>query len=218
MRKFNFLNIIVLFLMMNVFYTVHAETKIHSALLSLRPISSSTYEASKDKSFRFGFNGNKFFPVGFSKKGLFAYIVENSPASPSLIVSNLVNDEQVAIQNVNDKEDTAQASKMLFDLEIEDFEEKKLIHFPAVIDDDEYSVIVENSILMLNSKLKGQKRISDLDSLQSFYLDYKKNDLLIEGFLKSPFEKRIVVILSGLYSGFEGEVDLLYFIVGAHLE
>ncbi len=204
--------------MMNLFNALYAETKIHSSFPYLQPISSLTYEASKDKSFGFGFNGNKFFPVGFSKNGLFAYIVENSLASPSLVVSNLVSDEQVAIQQLDDKTDTTQASKLLFDLKIKDFEEKKLIRFPAIVDDDEYSVFVKDAKLILNSKLKGQKEISNLDSLQGFYLDYKKNDLLIEGFLRSPFEKRIVIILSGLYSGFEGEVDILYFTVGAHLE
>jgi hypothetical protein len=216
--KNNFLKIIALFLMTHLFDAVYAESKIHSSLLSLQPIPSLTYEESKDKSFGFGFNCNKFFPVGFSKNGLFAYIVENSLASPSLVVTNLISDEQVAIQQFNDKTDTTQASKALFYLKIQDFKEKKLIRFPAVIDDDEYSVLIEGSNLILNSKLKGQKEISNLDSLQGFYLDYKKNDLLIEGFFRSPFEKRIVIILSGLYSGFEGEVDLLYFTVGAYLE
>ena len=204
--------------MTHLFDSVYAESKIHSSLLSLQPISSLTYEESKDKSFGFGFNGNRFFPVGFSKNGLFAYIVENSLASPSLIISNLVNDKQVATQQLYDKIDTTQASKLLFDLKIQDFEEKKLIRFPAVIDNDEYRALVEGSKLILNSKLKGRKEVSNLDSLQGFYLDYKKNDLLIEGFFRSPFEKRIVIILSGLYSGFEGEVDLLYFTVGAYLE
>lgn len=200
------------------FDAVYAEGKIHSSLLSLQPISSLTYEASKDKSFGFAFNDNRFFPVGFSKNGLFAYIVENSLASPSLIVSNLISDEQVAIQQLADKTDTTQASRLLSDFKIHYFGKKKLIRFPAVIDNDEYSVFVKESNLILNSKLKGRKEISNLDSLQGFYLDYKKNDLLVEGFLRSPFEKRIVIILSGLYSGFEGELDLLYFTVGADLE
>jgi hypothetical protein len=122
--KNNFLKIIALFLMTHLFDSVYAESKIHSSLLSLQPISSLTYEESKDKSFGFGFNGNRFFPVGFSKNGLFAYIVENSLASPSLVVSNLVSDEQVAIQQLDDKTHTTQASKLLFDLKIQDFEEK----------------------------------------------------------------------------------------------
>jgi hypothetical protein len=122
--KNNFLKIIALFLMTHLFDAVYAESEIHSSLLSLQPISSLTYEESKDKSFGFGFNGNRFFPVGFSKNGLFAYIVENSLVSPSLVVSNLVSDEQVAIQQLDDKTHTTQASKLLFDLKIQDFEEK----------------------------------------------------------------------------------------------
>jgi hypothetical protein len=214
--------IIPLFFIIGSLAKVYAKTSIHPALLSSKYIHSLTSEAAKGKSYPAGLNNNKFFPIGFSEKGLFAYILDYSDGGcgycPYLVVLNLVNDEQIVRQFFEGKIDTTQASKILFDWEIQDFDEKNLTRFPAVIGEDQFDVHVECSNLILSSKLRGRKQVSNLDSLQGFYLDYKKNDLLIEGFLKSPLEKRIVIILSGLYYGFEGEVDLFYFTVGAHLE
>jgi hypothetical protein len=201
---------------------IQADTEIHPALESLQPISSRTAESAQGQVYPFGLNENPLLPVGFSPEGLFAYVLDYANGGcgycPQVVVTNLLNDEEVAEQLYVGEFDKAQASALLFGWGIQDLADKKMRLFPAEINGDHYQSWIRDGKLWLSSRRRGQKQVADLGTLQDTLVARKRSDILIEGFLVSPFEERIVILLSGLYLGFEGETDLHYFTVGAHLD
>jgi hypothetical protein len=105
-----------------------------------------------------------------------------------------------------------------------------LLLFPAAYEGDQLTVdlktketggeqiygVISNAVLQLNSKRKGRKTV--------FEQTYKPDegsplDMKVLGYLKSPFEPRVAVVLTEVWRGYEGPPHTTHVtIVGASLD
>jgi len=186
---------------------------------------------------------DKFFPIGWSKDGKFAYVIEPADEAAGLyffeiIIQNIISDkiEWQWKPLENEKGSVTQMwtdNYKLFQKKLNDYgiiqNEFKLEKPNFKHNDVDYNVILESETavnedygfdvmigakIFLKSKQLGSKQV----------YDYKEKDYsltlaqIIAGVLISPHEDRIVVILKKERSGYEGPPNVIFYtITGGNL-
>lgn len=198
----------------------------HPALSGLTPMPSRTSEHARQQTSGQGyFNDNVLYPLGFNVSGEFAYIVAHKDGGcgycPNAVLFDPVTDRALERRHF-EQEGRQLGASALTDIYQEwmlpPTDTIVLQRFPADIAGDRLEAYIEDDALWIHSGEQGRKKIADFSHLRQPMLWQENTELVIEGFYLSPVEARIVVIVSGLFRGFEGETDIRYYPVGAHLK
>lgn len=197
----------------------------HPALSTLAPMHSKTADVANGLELPLGYNDNRFYPIGFSPIGKFAYAVGAVDGGcgycPVVKLFDPVNDrtlEQMHFEQEGNHLDTLSLKAIMEQWQITRDEKVSLRAFPLEVGSDRLSAYLMGEELWLRSERHGVKRVADFSTLRHPMLWLEDSRLQIEGFYLSPVEQRMVIIISVLTRGFEGETDLSYYLVGAHLE
>ena len=189
-----------------------------------------------------GTNFPEFRPIGWSKNGYFVYqiilseggfgVYENSiniisAKTDQILASISLIDEETHDGSGNENgwlENKKEINRMLSEYKIDDrreieFYSKNTIEdfsvslkkIYAVCDDAEYGEKNVDFEIVVRNKNFGKKIVSS-GSLECMW------SVNIEGYIISPFEDRILIILSSLYRGFEGEEDYYIDFIGCSLD
>ncbi len=181
---------------------------------------------------------DKFYPLGWSRDGNFAYLIE--PADEGLgsymvgiIIVNLVSDEVLWSWFTEPSVDEELYREDIWKKHYDEFKEK-LNKYDIVqvrnirLEDTYFSIDQTDYILRLETKTKKDKDLNiDLVNQSDVYIKspqmgeklittikYEPSFILsqqIAGCLVSPFEDRIVVILKNERWGYEGPPDVVEF-------
>lgn len=196
----------------------------------------------------------RFYPIGWSRNGKFAYYVEPGDEAcgcyfAKLVIKDLRTDAVLwqFDYDSSDLQDTLKSrtpeslaalwryKRELFNSKLREYDIKAqgpfaLLSFPANYEGDQLTAdlktketgqdqaygIIDNAVLQLSSKRKGKKTI--------FEKTYKENDpmpldIKVLGYLKSPFEPRIAVVMVEVWRGYEGPPHTTHTsIVGATMD
>lgn len=196
----------------------------------------------------------RFYPVGWSKDGKFAYYLEPGDEAcgcyfAKLIIKDLKTDAVLwqFDYDSSDLQDTMKArtpeslaalwrfKRDLFNSKLREHNIKAqgafaLQSFPLNYEGDQLTTdlktketgqdqaygIISNAVLQLSSKRKGKKTI--------FEKTYKADeslplDMKVLGYLKSPFEPRVAVVLVEVWRGYEGPPHITHTnIIGSSLD
>jgi hypothetical protein len=81
--------------------------------------------------------------------------------------------------------------------------------------EDQSYGIISNAVLQLTSKRKGKKTIFE----KAYKTDEMPLDLKVLGYLKSPFEPRVAVVLIDVWRGYEGPPHVTHMtVIGSSLD
>ena len=193
---------------------------------------------------------DKLFPIGFSKEGLFAYIVEPADEAcgcyfMNFIITNLKTDNVVwefkyegSLEDYLEEQENMKSiwkkNKLLFEEKLNTFgiiQQKsiKLEKFPVHYSGNGYKatlnsykkekedwgieVVVQNQIWLTSSRSGKKMVFNEAFSTDNFILSAN-----ISGFIKSPYEDRIAIMLKQERRGWEGPPNVISFqFIGAHL-
>lgn len=200
---------------------------LHPSLRTLQEIVPTIEQSAEGKAFT---GTVRFVPLGFSPAGKFAYIIagwdDACGSCPHFDIIDLTNDEIVERRVWEDRrveqiieEDGAYLTTALYANDISALEKKELRKFPLEIGREEFTVSVEGtrevgkSSICMHSSVKGSKIIGYVMSEENVVRTVDQ----IEGYLLSPHEKRIVVVMSGTVSGFEFAYLQSFYLFGSHL-
>jgi hypothetical protein len=181
---------------------------------------------------------SRFFPVGFSKDGKFAYadMIPGGGRSNlvcrfsimDLIEDRVLYEVESEAEDVNDFSDFWRANYGSIKKKMNEYgiiENKPVLSlFPCKNGKDQIKLIVEKKSTEKDPWERdiGELRIIAVSSILGKKTIYRKEnsyiDVTIEGYIRSPYEDRILVIVSQLRSGWEGPPDELYLLIaGCHL-
>ena len=170
--------------------------------------------------FKKGDSKSQLFPIGFSKKSHFAYIIYKyhlglDGGLYKFTILDLVKDIEVESYTFLDKN----KKKILSDIKKYAIIKKKNIkvhRFPLKWKRDVYKAFAEgkenNCIVTLYSKKRGEKTISAFDCNYS----YAGKEPSIFGYIKSPYENRIIVVVN-YWDRWEMSTSESFKLVGSHL-
>ncbi len=188
----------------------------------------------------------KFYPIGWSKDGMFAYVIEPADEAAGLyffklIIQNMISDKEVYRWEPEEDPEKGSVRQMWKDYNMT-FAEKlneykiipqkdfKLLGTEFNTEDGRFKVTIENKMetdpdfgfevvkttnIYLKSSELGTKRIDS----------YTENDYnlclgrIVQGVIKSPYEKRVAVLVKEELRGYEGPPNVVKTkLVGADLE
>jgi hypothetical protein len=179
----------------------------------------------------------KYYPIGWSKDGKYSYIDITSGGGRaeyiySFVITSLIDDKILfSIESEGEgndsfddfwKKNIAVIKNKLNEFKIISPDKFNLSQFPITFDGDKISCLIEkkitgtddmerdigNSTVIVESVKYGKKIILKKDDLS----------ILVTGYLKSPFENRIIVLFSSISPGWEGPPDEIRIIsTGCHL-
>jgi hypothetical protein len=188
----------------------------------------------------------KFYPIGWSKDGKFAYVIEPADEAAGLYffklkVQNMISDKDVYTWEPEDDPETGSVKQMWKDNQMTfatNLNEHKIIPQSDIkllgtefsTEDGKFKVTIENTMetdpdfgfevvkttnIYIKSAELGTKKI----------YSYTENDYnqclgrIVQGVIKSPYEKRIAVLVKEELRGYEGPPNVVKeFLVGADLE
>jgi hypothetical protein len=188
----------------------------------------------------------KFYPIGWSKNGLFAYVIEPADEAAGqyffkLVIKNMISDKEVYVWEPDDELENGSVKQMWKDYNMT-FAEKlneykiipqkdiKLLGTEFTTDNGKYKVTIENKmetdpdygfevVKTTNIHIKSQ----ELGSKQIY--SYTEKDFnpclgrIVQGVIKSPYENRVAVFVREELRGYEGPPNVIQqFLVGADLE
>lgn len=188
----------------------------------------------------------KFYPIGWSKDGKFAYVIEPADEAAGLyffklIIQNMINDKEVYRWEPDEDPETGSVKQMWKDYQmtfaaalnehkIIPQNDIKLLGTEFNTEDGKYKVTIENQMetdpdfgfevvkttnIDIKSSELGTKRIYS-------YTEKNYNQCLgriVQGVIKSPYEKRVAVLVKEELRGYEGPPNVVReFLVGADLE
>ncbi len=188
---------------------------------------------------------SKFYPIGWSKDGNFAYISlfddygdACNCISVKFIIMNTLTDEILWEHNTSPEDYVSytpfkiiwEDNIAIFSKKLREFniiqEELECFYFPIhfngdtldydikrLITDREQGIKeIKNITLSIKSKIKGEKVIYKAEDVWAM-------DVWVSEYLKSPYENRIVIILTKHCRGWEGPpLTMSFNIIGCHLE
>lgn len=188
----------------------------------------------------------KFYPIGWSKDGHFAYVVEPPDEAAGLyffklVVRNMISDKDVYVWEPEEELESGSVKEIwkqyntTFAAKLNEYKiipqnDIKLLGSEFQQDDIKYKVIIENKmetdpdfgfevVKTTNISIKSP----ELGSKQIF--SYTENDYntclsrMIQGVIKSPYENRIAVFVRAEDRGYEGPPNVIKsFLVGSDLE
>jgi hypothetical protein len=188
----------------------------------------------------------KFYPIGWSKDGNFAYVIEPADEAAGLYffklkVQNMISDKDVYSWEPDEDPETGSIKQMwkdnqmtfaakLNELKIIPQNDIKLLGTEFSTEEGKFKVTIENTMetdpdfgfevvkstnIYIKSAELGTKRIYS-------YTEKDYNQCLgriVQGVIKSPYEKRIAVLVKEELRGYEGPPNVVReFLVGADLE
>jgi len=188
---------------------------------------------------------DKFYPVGWSQDGKFAYIVE--PADEAcgcyffdLYIKDMISDKTIWVWNYNDEGKGDNLDKVWtknYTIFAAQFKTNKIIQQASFrfnkptfsYSGNQYDIIMELKLkkdtdfgfdvmkemkINVKSKQLGTKNIYSYKEME--YAMVLHADVV--GYIKSPYEDRIVVIHTEERRGYEGPPNVVYFkLTGCHL-
>lgn len=188
----------------------------------------------------------KFYPIGWSKDGHFAYVVEPPDEAAGLyffklVIRNMISDKDVYVWEPEDELESGSVKEiwkeynMTFAAKLNEYKiipqnDIKLLGTEFQQDGNKYKVIIENKmetdpdfgfevVKTTNISIKSP----ELGSKQIY--SYTENDYniclsrMIQGVIKSPYENRIAVFVRAEERGYEGPPNVIKsFLVGSDLE
>lgn len=188
----------------------------------------------------------KFYPIGWSKDGKFAFYLEPADEACGCYFAELIiqdmrtdkilwqrsyNSEENAEETLKDywKKNQKEFSRKLarygikaenqFELLSSSIEYQKDILTPEFEDNtslDEEGAVKGNVSLRLNSKDKGKKTLYEKTYSEKDYDSFRGAE--ISGILRSPFEPRAAIIIVETHRGYEGPPNITRIrIVGTNL-
>jgi hypothetical protein len=177
------------------------------------------------------FNADEIYPIGFSPRGLFAYVRRRSDSMQemeTLTIMNLVSDERVAYLGMygEELEPTSEpdVASVLRGHGISPSTDIRLAPFPLEIDGERYTATVADAggasgpgrsyAVYLESSRRGRKQIGSV--LVRDLSDHPR-ERVVRGYFRSPHEPRVVVAVSGPSYGGETGFDCNVHLFGAHL-
>ncbi|MBQ9214205.1 MAG: hypothetical protein IJ150_09750 [Bacteroidales bacterium] len=188
----------------------------------------------------------KFYPIGWSKNGLFAYIVEPVDEAAGqyffkFVIRNMINDKDVWTWKPEDESETGSVRQMWKDYgmtftgklnEYKIIQQKNIKLIPNEFShkDKKFKVTIENK-METNEDFGFEVVKSTNIFIKSPELGTKKihsyteNEYnlcvgkMVQGVLISPFEDRVAVLVKTERCGYEGPPNVIEeFLVGADLE
>ena len=187
---------------------------------------------------------DKFYPIGWSKDGHFAYIVEPADEAAGLyffefVIQNMISDKVVYSWKPDDELEEGSVKQMwkdyamLFaeklnkygiiqqkDIKIESTEFSHANNkFKVTIDNqmgpsDFGFDVVKATEIFIKSPDLGSKRIYKYTEKEASYILGE----IVAGVIKSPYEDRVAVVVKKESSGYEGPPNVIsQFLVGANL-
>lgn len=211
-----------------------AEANLHPALANLEPIQPQNPFTKSHP-----FEETKMIPLGFSAGGAYAYgekFCTGGGCGANLILFDLIHDKVISDVKGGDflqrtemepseesfKEliDKAKVSNFLFSWKIAAMDDPGLRPLPAIVEGRKVTALIDQGKVLV--KIESESRaVADLNEERfrgrQGYGEEKAGDYFIEGFLKSPLEDRIVVIVSCAHLGYEGAPMIEYFPIGVKL-
>lgn len=187
----------------------------------------------------------KFYPIGWSKNGMFAYIVEPVDEAAGqyffkFVIKNMINDKEVWTWEPKDEPETGNVRKMWKDYgmiftgklsEYKIVQQKNLKMFGSefTYKDKKFKVTIENK--METNEDFGFEVVKSTnifikspDLGEKKIHSYTENEYnlcvgkIVQGVLISPFEDRVAVIVKTERCGYEGPPNVVEeFLVGANL-
>lgn len=188
----------------------------------------------------------KFYPIGWSKDGKFAYVIEPADEAAGLYffklkIQNMISDKDAYLWEPEEDPETGSIRQMWKDNQMT-FANKlnehkiipqkdiKLLDTEFSTEDGKFKVTIENTMetdpdfgfevvkttnIYIKSSELGAKKIYS-------YTEKDYNQCLgriVQGVIKSPYEKRIAVLVKEELRGYEGPPNVVKeFLVGADLE
>ena len=188
----------------------------------------------------------KFYPIGWSKDGKFAYVIEPADEAAGLyffklIIQNMINDKEVYRWEPDEDPETGSVTQMWKDYQMT---------FAAAL--NEHKIIPQNDIKLLGTEFNtedGKYKVTienqmetdpdfGFEVVKSTNIDIKSSELgtkriysytekdynqclgrIVQGVIKSPYEKRVAVLVKEELRGYEGPPNVVReFLVGADLE
>ena len=188
----------------------------------------------------------KFYPIGWSKDGKFAYVIEPADEAAGLyffklIVQNMISDKEVYRWEPEEDPEKGSVKQMWKDNQmtfatnlnqhkIIPQNDIKLLGTEFSTEDGKFKVTIENTMdtdpdfgfevvkstnIYIKSPELGTKKIYS-------YTEKDYNQCLgriVQGVIKSPYEKRVAVLVKEELRGYEGPPNVVReFLVGADLE
>lgn len=151
---------------------VYAE--LHSALSALNPMPSKTGQQAEKMQFPLGYHRDRFYPLGFSRDGKFAYAIgiENTCGyCPAVVLFDPLNDKKLDSQHFEEEGrqlDSPALTDILSKWRVTVDNELTLRQFPADIRGNHIDVYLEKWELWIRTAERGSKRVADLSSLAEF--------------------------------------------------
>ena len=188
----------------------------------------------------------KFYPIGWSKDGLFAYVIEPADEAAGLyffklIIQNMISDKEVYRWEPEEDPEKGSIKQMWKDYQMT---------FAAAL--NEHKIIPQNDIKLLGTEFNtedGKYKVTienqmetdpdfGFEVVKSTNIDIKSSELgtkriysytekdynqclgrIVQGVIKSPYEKRVAVLVKEELRGYEGPPNVVReFLVGADLE
>ena len=188
----------------------------------------------------------KFYPIGWSKDGKFAYAIEPADEAAGLYffklkIQSMISDKDVYVWEPEEDPETGSVkqmwkdNQMLFAANLNEHKiipqkDIKLLGTEFSTEDGKFKITIENTMetdpdfgfevvkstnIYIKSSELGTKKI----------YTYTENDYnqclgrIVQGVIKSPYEKRIAVLVKEELRGYEGPPNVVReFLVGADLE
>ncbi|MCQ2252138.1 MAG: hypothetical protein MJZ61_01675 [Bacteroidales bacterium] len=188
----------------------------------------------------------KFYPIGWSKDGHFAYVVEPADEAAGLyffqlVIRNMISDKDVYVWKPEDEMESGSVrqvwkdNQMSFAAKLNEYKivpdnNIKLLGTEFNTANNKYKVTIENKmetepdfgfevVKTTNIFIKSP----ELGVKQIF--SYTENDAniclgrIVQGVIKSPFEERVAVLVRTEECGYEGPPNVIKtFLVGSDLE
>ena len=188
---------------------------------------------------------DKFYPIGWSKDGHFAYIVEPADEAAGLyffefVIQNMISDKKVWTWKPKDEVEEGSVKQMWKDYAMVFAE--KLNQYGIIQQKDikiepteftnggnKFKITIDNKMetcdfgfdvvkatdVFIKSPELGSKRIYSYTEKEISYTLSK----IVAGVIKSPYEDRIAVIVKTEINGYEGPPNVIsQFLVGANLK
>ncbi|MBQ3689443.1 MAG: hypothetical protein II937_06190 [Bacteroidales bacterium] len=187
----------------------------------------------------------KFYPIGWSKNGLFAYIIEPVDEAAGLyffkiVIRNMINDKEVWSWQPEDEPEKGSVRQMwkdygmMFTNKLNEYKiiqqkDQKLLGSEFSYKDKKFKVLIENKLETDEDYgfevVKGTNifiKCPELGFKKIYSYTEKDYSLclgkIIQGVIISPFEDRVAVLVKTEKRGYEGPPNVIEeFLVGANL-